>query len=125
MPVRVLFANEPRAYREVLAAALATLRPHVEAVALAPGNLDGVVARLRPRLVVCSRLTAAVEAGAPNWVLLHPDGAPGAVVCAGGERTTVAKPDFDGLLALVDRLGGGPAGHAGPIGRPMNGATTG
>ena len=101
--MRVLLANEPRAYREVIAAALQARRRHVDVVAVEPAGLDGAVARLAPHLVVCSRPPEAVPVGPLAWVVLYPGGAPQAVVSIAGHRTTVEGIDFDGLLAIVDR----------------------
>jgi hypothetical protein len=56
--VRVLVANEPTIYREVISAALKELRPSVEVFAAASEDLDQEFLRLLPRLVVCSTLTA-------------------------------------------------------------------
>lgn len=59
--MHVLVANEPCAYREAITGALQELRPHIEFNAVEPDGLDGEVARLRPHLVVCSQITAAVH----------------------------------------------------------------
>ena len=101
--MRMLLANEPRAYREALAAALQALRPQVEVVAVEPAGLDGAVACLAPHLVVCSRLTPSVRALALAWVLLYPGGQPHAVVRVAGRETPVAGIDLDRILAAVDQ----------------------
>ena len=101
--VRILIANEPRAYREAITAALRALRPHAEVILVEPDRLDGAVLRLAPDLVVCSRLTEAVRACPLAWVLLYPNGKSQAVISFAGQLTTVAGIDFEGLLALVDR----------------------
>ncbi len=55
--MRVIIANEPRAYREVLAATIERLRPNVELVNVEPSGVDELILRLRPQLVICSFLT--------------------------------------------------------------------
>ncbi len=56
-PIRVLVANEPSYYREVIAAGLSHLRPRLEVVTIDPAELDGAVIREAPQIVICSRLT--------------------------------------------------------------------
>ncbi|MDQ3855611.1 MAG: hypothetical protein M3281_04365, partial [Chloroflexota bacterium] len=73
-------ANEPRCYREVVAATLGALRPGAEVISVEPTDIDAELARLDPHLVVCSRLTEAVETRAGAWVLLYPDGDNSAVI---------------------------------------------
>ena len=97
-----MLANEPRYEREVLAAALRALRPEAELVELTGDRLEGKVAALQPRLVICSDATAAVRAHAPAWVLLYPDGADHAVVYLDGEETVVPTFGLDALVAAVD-----------------------
>ena len=99
--MRVILANELRYEREVLAAALRELRPGVDVVELTPDRLNGALAALRPRLVVCTAALATVQAGVPAWVLLYPDDATHAVVCLDGAERVV--PAF-GLADLVDAV---------------------
>ena len=101
--MRILVANEPRAYREALAAVVQALRPQAEVVTAEPAALDGAVAHVAPDLVVCSRLTPNVRALAPAWVLLYPDGQSGAVVSVSRQETAVAGIDLDRILAAVDQ----------------------
>jgi hypothetical protein len=63
--MRVLVANEPTIYLEVISAAFRVLRPGVEVFTAKPEDLDLEFSRLRPQLVVCSRLTRRVELDAP------------------------------------------------------------
>ncbi|HET7481024.1 MAG TPA: hypothetical protein VFJ72_16080 [Rubrobacteraceae bacterium] len=101
---RVLVANDPGAYRDAISRALRVMRPEVEVLDIAPAELDREYARLRPALTVCSKLTGAVEAGPSDWVELYPDGGSVAHLSVGGERSTLARPDFCIILSLVDRL---------------------
>ncbi len=101
--IRIIIANEPRAYREAIAAVFAQLRPHAEVLLVEPDELDGCLARLAPQLVLYSRASAAVEGGAAGWVLLHPDGAARVEVAVAGRRESLGGIELDGLLALVDR----------------------
>lgn len=101
--VRVLVANEPIIYREVISAALKELRPNIEVFTAAPEDLDQEFLRLLPRLVVCSTLTALVEREAAVWVELYPEGTSRAVV--GGldeKRCVLVSMDLSALLSILD-----------------------
>lgn len=100
--VRILVANAPRAYREVIAAAVQARAPELGVSTSEPDEIDGEVARLKPHLVVCSRLTEAVRAGAPAWVMLYPDGERRVEVSIGGDQTTLPDLEFDRLLSLAE-----------------------
>jgi hypothetical protein len=101
--MHVLVANEPCAYREAITGALRELRPHIEFNAVEPDGLDGEVARLRPHLVVCSQITAALHS-LPAWIMLYPEGENRAVISAAGEQVTVDNIGFDDLLSTIDRI---------------------
>lgn len=101
---RVLIANEPRAYREVLGATLRVLRPRVEVVVVEPPALDSVVERVSPDMVVCSHATPSVRKGVPIWIDLYPDGEAWAVICIHGRRSTRTDVELDDLLQIVDRV---------------------
>jgi len=101
--MHILVANEPCAYREAITGALRELRPHIEINAAEPEILDGEVARLRPHLVVCSRITGAVQA-LWAWIMLYPDGEDRAEIFTAGERATVDNVEFSDLLSFIDRV---------------------
>jgi hypothetical protein len=104
-PVRVVVANEPRSYREVLTAAFHGLRPAVDVVAVLPEELDDAVVRLHPDLVVLSDASPLLEQWACDWVMLYPNGESGAVIRTGGVRTEVDDLQFEALLSLIDGQG--------------------
>ena len=101
--MRILVANDPCTYREAITGALRELRPHIEVSGIEPGDLDVEVARLRPDLVVCSRITAAVQA-LLAWIVLYPDGQNTAVIGAAGEQTLIDNVGFGDLLSAIDRI---------------------
>ncbi len=101
--MRVLIANEPQVYREVLCGTLEKLRPRVEVHAAEPEDLDEEVLRLTPGLVVCSRLTPVVERETPAWIELYPEHSRRANISVAGEKTTFDNVDFDTLLSILDR----------------------
>lgn len=98
----ILIANEPRAYREVIAGALVALRPQLGTVALEPEDLDAALMGGTPRLVVCSHLTPTVQAYAPSWILLYPDGTGFATTSLRGQEHLLSAPTFADLLAFLD-----------------------
>ncbi len=100
--VRVLIANEPRMYREAITGALRELRPYVEVSTIEPDRFEGEVSRLRPHLVVCSRITPVALAGILTWVELYPDGENRAEVITAGERAALAGVRFADFLTIVD-----------------------
>jgi hypothetical protein len=99
----ILVAAEPRTYRDVLAAALAHLRPDANAVAIEPADLAEAVTAHRPALVILSEPNPTVESAAPAWILLYPGGANRAVAVLEGACHTIERPRLADLLALVDR----------------------
>jgi hypothetical protein len=102
----VVMANEPRSYREAIAAALQTLKPNVEVVVVEPEALDLEIERLAPQLVICSGVTHAVETGSLAWVELYPEHDALARVSIGGERSTIAGIELVDILSIVDRTEG-------------------
>jgi hypothetical protein len=102
--LRVVLANEPAVYREVISSAIAVLRPDFEVFTVEPEYLDRELLCLGPRLVVvCSRLTELVQREALAWVQLYPCGASNTLVALdGGRPTKVAHMDLDTLLGVLD-----------------------
>jgi hypothetical protein len=102
--MRILVANEPRSYREVIGAALQALKPNVEVLTIGPEELDREVKRSVPDLVLCSRLSPTVEDGVPAWVELYPNGDPLVAMSIDGLRmTAIDDIGLDNLLWIVDR----------------------
>jgi hypothetical protein len=109
--MRIVVANEPRSYREVIAAAVQALRPHIEVILVRPDSLEREVNRLEPQLVVCSELTPAVQERPLAWIMLYPEGKTETIISISGRTTTVGDLEFDRLLALIDeaeRIGDTP-----------------
>ncbi len=100
---RVLIATELRSYREAVAGALQFLCPGVTVFQAESGDLDRETTRLRPDVVVCSRVTRLVEGLAPNWIELYPDYAPWSVVSVRGACSTLDGAQLSDLVSIVDR----------------------
>lgn len=105
MSMRVLLANEPRAYRDTLAVALRFLRPTDTVIVADPESLDRTVLEHCPEVVVCSELTSLVEARVPTWVVLYPDGGETALRHLGGERAWMQPVDLAGIASLCEQTG--------------------
>ncbi len=100
---RVLMANEPRAYREGIAAVIGQLRPGVEVETVEPNALDTSIERFSPDMVICSKATAALKGGVRVWVELYPDNDASSVANIGGRRMEYAEIQLPDLLSIVDK----------------------
>lgn len=102
--VRILVAidEEYRSYREVIAGALAAVRPHFEVATAGVEALDEEVKRFDPHLVISSLPAASVARLA--WVHLSLDPVQPSVVCVGGHRMEVHNPVLDNLLEVIDQV---------------------
>lgn len=99
---RVLIAMELRSYRQAIASVLQILCPDVSFFQVEPANLDEEITRLRPDLVMCSKVTSLVEGLAPNWVELYPEHGFRSVVSLRGVRSTLDGVELSDLISLVD-----------------------
>ena len=100
---RVLMANEPRAYREGIAAVISQLRPEVEIETVEPYALDTSIERFSPDMVICSKATDALKGGVRVWVELYPENAALSVASIGGRRMEYAEIQLPDLLSIVDK----------------------
>lgn len=100
---RVLMANEPRAYREGIAAVIGQLRPGVEVRTVEPSALDTSIERFSPDMVICSKATDALKGGVRVWVELYPENDALSVANIGGRRMEYAEIQLPDLLSIVDR----------------------
>ncbi len=100
--MRVLLANEPALYREVVCAAFKELRPGVSVFTTEPEDLDSEFLRLSSQFVVCSRVTTLVKRDASAWVELYPDGTSRVIVGGLGRRSTLVGMNFATLLSILD-----------------------
>jgi hypothetical protein len=98
----ILVANEPAMYRGVLASELTLLRPGLPVAMVEPADLDMAVARIHPRLVICSQLTKIVRQHATASIVLYPNGANRAILDVDGQQQVLPNPDISDLLVAVD-----------------------
>ena len=103
VPLRVLLANEPRSYRESIAAVFRQLRPGLNVKVVEPEALESTVVRFDPDVAICSRVTGTVRERVPVWVELYPEQAAHSVASEGGRRTEFAEIQLLDLLGILDR----------------------
>ena len=101
--LRLLLANEPRSYREAIAQVVGAIWSSTEVAIIEPEELDDAVERLAPHLVICSRVTPAVQNHSFAWVELYTNHGPLSTVSIGGEVSTVDGMELSDLLSIVDR----------------------
>ena len=99
----VLMANEPRAYREGIAAVISQLRPEVEIKTVEPKALDTSIERFSPDMVICSKATDALKGSVRVWVELYPENAALSVASISGRRIEYAEIQLPDLLSIVDK----------------------
>jgi hypothetical protein len=100
---RVLMANEPRAYREGIAAVISQLRPAVEVETVDPDALDDSIQRYVPDMVICSKATETLKGSVRVWVELYPENGAISVASIGGRRIEYTEIQLPDLLSIVDK----------------------
>ncbi len=73
MRILLAFEEDYRSYREVIAATIRVLRPHVEVSTTDPEGLEREVARLRPQLIVSCRPKATFRPPTMAWIKVASD----------------------------------------------------
>lgn len=101
--IRLLMANEPRAYREVIAEAVRDLRPSIKVMTVEPGELDDSVSNFRPDMVICSAATEMVKKNVLIWIELYPEFSPKSVISVKGESSKIDEIQLADLLEILDR----------------------
>ncbi|QIN81362.1 hypothetical protein GBA63_01035 [Rubrobacter tropicus] len=104
--LRVLLANEPRSYRESIAAVFRQLRPELDLEVAEPEDLESCISSYSPDVAICSRITDEVRDRVPVWVELYPGHAAHSVAFERGRMTEFADIQLGDLLSIVDRASG-------------------
>ncbi len=94
--------DEYRAYREVLAAGIVTLRPGTEVTAAGIDRLEEELECLDPEVVICSRPEPTGSGVTVAWVELPLNPTRRAKISLGGRRFESTNPTLDTLLAIID-----------------------
>jgi hypothetical protein len=102
----VALEDEYRAYREVLAAGVRSIRPGTQVATTLPVLLEEEVARFDPQVIICSGSSVADPGNAATtWIELSTDPSIPTLVRLGGRRFEQSNPTLDVLLAIVDETG--------------------
>lgn len=104
--VQVAYEGQHRAYREVVAAGVQLLRPHVAAVTCAPADLEAKIALFDPQLVVCGSPAPAGAGEVPAWVELPAEPWRPAWLRVGDRRREAGRASLEWLLEAVDEVEG-------------------
>ena len=97
---RILVANELASYRQTLVLVIREMRPHVEVFEAASESLEREIRRLRPDLVICSRVTLTIRKTVANWVELYPEFKPYSTFYIDGQHRAKREVELSDLLAL-------------------------
>ncbi len=98
----VALEDEYRAYREVLAAGVKSMRPGAQVATAVLVSLEEEVARFDPQVIICSSPCTADAGNEITWIEVSTDPSRPAVVNLGGRCFEYSNPTFDALLAIVD-----------------------
>lgn len=101
----VALEDEYRAYREVLAAGVQSMRPGAQVTTTVPASLEEEMARFDPQVIICSNPGIEDAGNATTWIELSTDPSRPTVVRLGERRFEQSNPTFDALLAIVDEAG--------------------
>ena len=106
------FEDDYRAYREVIAAGIAVLRPNTEVATTRPQELAHEMARFDPQIVVCTQpqeqpQEATSHPTAPvAWIKVPTDPTQPTEVLLGERRWTSSGLTLEALLAIIDEVEG-------------------
>ena len=101
--VRVLMANEPRAYRESISETLCALYPDIGVTSVQPDALESSVMRDAPHMVICSEAIPIVRDTVPVWVELYPGHSSKSIVSIEGGSTEIEDIQLTDLFDIVDQ----------------------
>lgn len=100
----VTFEDDYRAYRDVIAAGIQALRPHVEVDTSGLDALGERIEHFDPDLVICSRLGAAEAHPGYAWVELPVDPMRPARVRLVSRYSELRNPAMNELLTVIDEM---------------------
>jgi hypothetical protein len=100
--VMVAFEDQYRSYRETIARALKSLRPHAKVTVARLDALDEEIERVAPDLVICSQPKAGDSRGALVWVEVPCDPTRPTAVCLEGRCSETTHLTLDEMLSIVD-----------------------
>jgi hypothetical protein len=104
MGILVAFEDDYRAYRDMIAAAIWMLRPHIEVATSGLERLGEHIERFDPQLVICTRANTVDPGGRPAWVELSVDPLEPTKVCIGGRYSERTNLTLEALLGVIDEV---------------------
>jgi hypothetical protein len=102
--LRIIRANEPRAYRDALAGVLEQMRPRDAVSIVEPGEIERALRQWPGAVVVCSEVSPVVVELAGAFVRLGEDGEV-AVSSAADVQAMARRIGLDAVLDAVDAAG--------------------
>ncbi len=104
MGILVAFEDDYRAYRDMIAAAIWMLRPHVEVETAGLERLGEYIERFDPQLVISTHPNSVDPGGRLAWVELSLHPTRPTKVCVGGRYSEQTNLTLDALLAVIDEV---------------------
>ncbi len=104
MGILVAFEDDYRAYRDMIAAAIWMLRPHIEVETAGLERLGEHIERFDPQLVICTRANTVDPGGRAAWVELSVDPLRPTKMWVSGRYSERTNPTLDMLLTLIDEI---------------------
>lgn len=99
----ILIALEPLLYSEAIGDAIRERKPHLDVEIVEPDALGPEVARLVPKLVLCSQAGPDRIPEGLAWIEYRPYDHAGVTLRAGGQRFELEVVNLADLLSVVDR----------------------
>jgi hypothetical protein len=100
--VMVVFEDQYRSYREAIARALKSRRPHAKVSVAGLDALEAEIEGVAPDLVICSHPKARAARSALVWVEVPCDPTRPTAVCLEGRCSETPNLTLDELLSIVD-----------------------
>ncbi len=105
--MRIVVAIEPRYYREVIGSAIQGLKPHLEVTVVEPDELEEVLERLEPDLVLCEHAASAMavsRSDPSSWIEYRPFEETPTKISVGGRYRELEEFELTDLLSVVDEV---------------------
>ena len=102
MRILVCFEDDYRAYRDVIAASIRILRPHVKVETADPDALEEERTRFEPEMVICGRPSAADSNDGLAWIELSLDPLRPSNIRVDDRRWESTNPTLEELLSIID-----------------------
>jgi hypothetical protein len=104
MRILVVFEDDYRAYREVLAVGIRLLRPDAEVETASLEELGERIERFDPDLVICGGHEAVDSDVRPGWVELPVDPFQPARIRVGRRYSERINPTLEVLVSVIDEV---------------------